>query len=39
MKIANTLHMSVGSVHDLCRVHVSYVDRSRGGRPRKLNST
>ena len=29
----------MGSVHNLCHVHVSDVDRSRGGRPRKLNRT
>ena len=38
-EIANTLHVSVGSVHNFCEVHVSNVDCSRGSRPRKLNRT
>jgi transposase len=38
-EIANTLHVSVGSVHNLRQVHVSDVNRLRRGRPRKLNRT
>jgi hypothetical protein len=36
-EIANTLHVSVVSIHNLFQVHVSDVECLRGGRPQKLN--
>ena len=36
-EIANSLHVSIGSIHNICKVHVFDANRLRGGRPRKLN--
>ena len=36
-EIANTLHVSVGSVYNIRKVHVFDANRLRGGKPQKLN--